>query len=463
MDGPGPATQANAEARAAREAAERSGRESQNAPFPNRGPGDDGDRFDDESETVYHHQIWEELLRRGSQDGQLRYGMLCLSSLKIQADHVTVNGQPETGTEPLDITAVEESQMTWDMNDRRFFPKNLSLWKRPASWPTPTREIGSLRHNGRIVLDHEGTPIRDFRIPLTISSKVEGLRIESWMRSDDRLTLGDIEARVWTKAGPGGRVPVYNKRALSKRASNARTRAGLISWTERKGRDEQIGFLDNLRTGAQRASNQVLDRDLTTEEKARFALIGLDMQKISQAPTRETRIQKIRRTAGRNAPGAAPSSGAATAGPSNSGAVAGGDDDDGEEAAPETQIRDQASPDDVEDTEAEGSVSSSLIDPSDCRHDEPMNPVEEGHLRDALEDTVEQFVFLTGQEPQPTNPGDNYFSQWSMLQEQFIAVWAANGNEDQAPRLRARDSWIGGISKWQYSDELLMTDDDEPE
>lgn len=285
--------------------------------------------------------------------------------------------------------------------------------------------------------------------------------MESWLRSDDRLTYGDIEARVWTKDGPHGkRVPVFERRALSKRASNARTRAGLIAWVTKKGREKQIGFLDNLRTETQRANNLAVDRDLTSEEKARLTLISLDEQKDSRAPTRADRIRKIRRTAGESETVAGPSSGAANAGPSDSGAVASGDDDDltddedGEEAAPETQIREQVSPDDAEDTDDEGSVSSSLIDPLDSRHDEPTNAEEEACLQEALANTMEEFAFLTEQEPQPTNPGDNYFSQWGMLQEQFRAVWAARGNEVEAPRLRARGRWTGGISQWYSAEEM---------
>lgn len=363
---------------------------------------------------------------------------------------------------------MEESQITWDMNDRRFWPKNLTLFERPHLWKTPTYDIDVMRYKGRIVHDHNGDPIRNFRIPLTISSKVEGLRMESWMRSDDRLTLGDIEARVFTKDGRGGeKVPVFDKRALSKRASNARTRAGLISWATKKGTETQKRYLRDLRTKTQDDSNLALGRDLTSQEKAHHAWLSLNEERISDAPTRANRIQKILRTAGKSGTVAGPSSGAANAGPSDSVAAASGDDDDltddtdGDEAAPETQIRDQAS--DSEDTDDKDSVSSSLIDPLDSRHDEPTNPEEEACLRDALANTVEEFVFLVDQEPQPTNPGDNYFSQWGALQEQFRAVWAALGNEVEAPRLRARDRWTGGISQWYFAEEIEAADDDEPE
>lgn len=365
----------------------------------------------------------------------------------------------------MDITAVESTQIAWDMGDRRFWPNNITLWERPNPWVNPTYEIGVMKYKGRVVLDYAGNPIRNFRIPLTISSKVEGLRIESWMRSDDRLTLSDIEAREWTKDAPGGRkVPTFDRRALSKRASNARTRAGLISWVAKKGRDRQTTFMDALRTPEQRARNLATDQDLTSEQKANYALLGLNEDKISEAPSRKERIDKIKRTAGTGGTVARPSLGTANAGPSDPVATASGDDDsstdekDGDEAVQETHIRDPASGDDTDD---EGSESSSLIDPFDSRHDQPLDPREEALLQRALANTVQEFLFLTGQEPVQTNLGDNYFSQWSMLQEQLRILWAARGNTVEAPRLRSRGRWTGGISRYYVAEVIEVADDDE--
>ena len=127
----------------------------------------------------------------------------------------------------------------------------------------PTYEVRIMKYKGHVVLDFAGNPIRDFRIPLTVSSKV-GMRMEAWMRYDDRLTLGDIMAPLWTKnASGGGKVPMYDRRALSKRACNARMKAGLISWMLKKGRDAQTAFMDKLQTPAQRARYLATDKDLT--------------------------------------------------------------------------------------------------------------------------------------------------------------------------------------------------------
>ena len=395
--------------------------------------------------------------------------MFVRRSRKNQTDMIVVHGQPAAGDDPLNITAVESTQTTWDMTDRRHWPDELTLWNRPTPWTRPTFDIGILKYKGRVVLDCDDNPIRNFRIPLTISSQVEGLRIEAWIRQDDRLTLKDIVARMWTidyiDKGKKKKKPRWDKRALSKRASNARARVGLISWATKKGRERQIEFLDGLRTEAQRESNQATDKDLTARQKAEHQLIGFNPNKKSNAPTRQGRIDKIRRkAAGTSSTAAGPSSEAADAGPSDSAAKAGGDDiltddTDVEGAAEEALVQDQPSDEVAED---EISVSSSLLDPVDSRHDQPTSLLEEALLEIALENTREDFVRRSGQQPQPTDPRDNYFSQWGMLQVQFSNMWVAEGNEDLGPRLAARDRWTGGIDRYHLADLLEGGwDDDE--
>lgn len=366
--------------------------------------------------------------------------------------------------------------MAWYIGDRTgnqtsaraFWPNNLTLYDAPNPRNNPTYEIGVMKYKGRVVLDYKENPIRNFRIPATISSKVEGLRIEAWMRSDHRLNLGDIEARVWTKVrSDGERVPAFNKRALSKRANNARTKAGLVSWVPKKGRDKQREFMNNLRTDAQRANNLATDKDLTSQEKAQLSLFGLDEERKSGAPTRQARIDKMKRTAGAGGTVAAPSLEATTTGPSDQAAAASDDDDDDdsssddsdrEEGVQDAHMRDQDSEDDTDD---EGSISSSLTDPLDSRNDRPTNPQEEAILRAALQDTVNEFSFLSGHVPVLASPGDNYFSQWGMLQEQFTVLWVARGNTEEAPRLIAKDRWTGGISQLEPTEEMEVADDEE--
>ena len=331
----------------------------------------------------------------------------------------------------------------------------LTLWQPPEPRNNPTYEVGVMRYKGHVVLDTSGWPIRDFRLPLTISSRIEGLRIEAWMRADNRLTLSDIVSRMWTKDGPGGsKVPSFDRRALSKRASLARCKAGLISWVPRGGRDEHTNFMDRLRTPEQRANNKAMDRDLTAKERDDYTKIGEDENKPNNAPAQ--RMTGAPGASGEDDTVAGSSSGAANAGPADPAEAASSEDDDimnvaSENDAADTQspAQEQASGNDSDDGE---SLASGLEDPFDSRHEEPTNFQERALLRRALEITVEHFVFITQRQPEQTNPDDNYFSQWGMLQGQLSSLWMLNGNEGEAPRLKARGRWTDGISQFESAE-----------
>ena len=369
-----------------------------------------------------------------------------------QADQVTANRHPASGDDRLDVTAPYPTQITWDLEDRSQWPHVLTLWQPAEPRNNPIYQVGVMRYKGHVVLDTSGSPIRDFRIPLTISSRIEGLRIEAWMRTDNRLTLGDIVSRMWTKDGLGGtKVPSFDRRALSKRASLARCKAGIISWLPKKGRDEHTTFMDSLRTPEQRANNKAMDRDLTFDEKQVYARLGVDENKPSNAPTRT-----IMGASGEDDTVAGSSSGAANAPPADPAAAASSEDDNmmnvdsGNDAADsESPAQEQASGNDSDD---EGSLASSLVDPFDSRHEEPTNSEERALLRRALKITVEHFEFMTGQQPQQTNPDDNYFSQWGMLQGQLSSLWMAMGNATGAPKLKARGRWTDGISQFEFAE-----------
>ena len=355
---------------------------------------------------------------------QLRF-VPCGSLRKVKLTEFTVNEQPKSGDHPMDLTAVESTQITWAMLDRRFWPRVLTLWDRPTPRNNPTYHVGTMRYKGHPVLDYAGNPIRNFRFPVTVSSNVEGLRLEAWLRSDNRLTMADIVARMWTKDAPeGGKTPAMRNDALAKRASLQRKQSGLISWVRKRGNEAQHAAMDRLRTPAQRAENLATDID----------------------PAPEPRRSRTKKRKGKPRGAAAgPSPATATAGPSDTvGADSGHDDSstndrDGDEAVQETH---------------QASRSSSLEDPLDSRNDQPTNPEEQALLRQALENTVEEFRELTTEEPELTNPGENYFSQWAMLQYQFRFFWEANGNTVEAPRLVARNRWTGGIARYYLGEEI---------
>jgi hypothetical protein len=72
----------------------------------------------------------------------------------------------------------------------------------------------------KILLDSEGYPIKYFSIlPLTLSTQLEGFRIEAFRRMDNRITMNDLRARmmpVWNQNRGEKAVPaenVFNMRA----------------------------------------------------------------------------------------------------------------------------------------------------------------------------------------------------------------------------------------------------------
>lgn len=170
----------------------------------------------------------------------------------------------------MDVTAYLGSQASWGQR-RESRPAVLSVWLPSAPRTHPTYDIGNLTYCGRRVLDVQGNIIRDFRcLPLTISSKVAGWRVEAWTRTDSRMKYGDIVARMKTQTTPRGRKPIYGARALASRTRNFRDHAGLVSWTTRNTLPASVTYMDNLRTPAQMASNKTTDKDLTFKQLAEY-------------------------------------------------------------------------------------------------------------------------------------------------------------------------------------------------
>ena len=385
------------------------------------------------------------------------------------------------------------TQIHWDFKNRAHWPRVLDFWARPNPWNNPTYNVGFMRYKGHLVLDYSGEPINDFRIPLTISSRVEGLRVQAWLRSDNRLTLADIEARMWTKnATGGGKKPFYGGRCLSKRESLSLVKVGLANWMFKAGNDGPREYMDSLRTPQQKANNLALGRDLTRGERAIHEVLS---KKENNALTREERLSKIeemtRMARGEEARGTSPRAANAEL-EDPVAATSSEDESDGSpepESEPEHQAFDAdnavADPADADSANADPAeidpadildVDSDFDDPYDCRNFPPVNPLEESLLQEALEATVDHFIELTGQQPAPTDRGENYFSQWAELQAEFRRLWIARYapavNPDAylqfedipgvppVPRLRRRGCWTIGISYFEFS---VIEDDEDDE
>ncbi|KMU90679.1 hypothetical protein CIHG_08490 [Coccidioides immitis H538.4] len=108
----------------------------------------------------------------------------------------------------------------------------LLLFRLEAPKESQSEPIGYLVENGKVVLDYQGNPVRNFPfLPRYISVKPSGWLVEFWMRSDTRLTYRDIKARMTAENEELPSDNVLNMR----RERDARKPLGLSCWTARRG------------------------------------------------------------------------------------------------------------------------------------------------------------------------------------------------------------------------------------
>lgn len=157
---------------------------------------------------------------------------------------------------------------------------------------------------GQIVLDYTGEPVRAFDIPWTISSAVEGCRIEAWKRANKRMKLTDIVARIYTKVEDGMKKPLGNQRYLATREKRFRQQEGLVAWEKQKAKREAVAYFDSLRSDAQKKHNLAVQRELTEAERATYEWITInrDLDRGDLTDTaqrrRENRMHQFQRRAG---------------------------------------------------------------------------------------------------------------------------------------------------------------------
>ncbi|CAF9926878.1 hypothetical protein IMSHALPRED_007076 [Imshaugia aleurites] len=143
--------------------------------------------------------------------------------------------EPSCGSALVDVTAVHKDQLSW-AEDIEYRPIELLSFYPPTTKQVSKKAIVNLRYDGKLLLDVRGKPLRDFpSLPLVISSMVKAFRVEAWMRSDRRMRIADITARMPVEvamdpAGHQNLRPVYDQGIVRKRTKKSRNSAGLITW-----------------------------------------------------------------------------------------------------------------------------------------------------------------------------------------------------------------------------------------
>ena len=124
---------------------------------------------------------------------------------------------------------MHEDQLPWGEDIERRAVE-LLMFDPSGGESEPKKAIGHLKYDGKIVVYYRQEPVQEFlSLPLVISSKAEG-----WMRSDKRIGITNIVARISVVvttdlAEHRSRVPEYQTETLRERAKNFRHLTGLVS------------------------------------------------------------------------------------------------------------------------------------------------------------------------------------------------------------------------------------------
>ena len=167
------------------------------------------------------------------------------------------------GTDPDDITSYLKDNKDWgpDWHQRPLILKRFAR----TNFPVPSYEPGALVDNGRVVIDQENHAVVAWReLPLCISSKVPGYKLEAWRRLNPRITIFDFLARMVKTDKPAS----SERNKLSMRMTRFRLKGACISWVEREGCSQIKEYMCNLIGSECVATNSTEDfgRDLTEVE-----------------------------------------------------------------------------------------------------------------------------------------------------------------------------------------------------
>ncbi|KAL8933119.1 MAG: hypothetical protein Q9216_006519, partial [Gyalolechia sp. 2 TL-2023] len=203
-----------------------------------------------------------------------------VNETNMQGSPDWVDIEPVSGRgEDVDITSYHVDQKTWGP-DRKDFPSILFTYAKPktANSQNSTRYM---YFNGMIVLDKDHRPVKAFpELNSTLSSKVEGFRLEAISRSNLKITSRDILARMPPKVTVtrGAQTivrPQCKPNALSMRRREFRGKNGLLSWTPREGSAEVKRYLDSLIGPRLVSLNSTREmRPLTDDEVKHILFLG---------------------------------------------------------------------------------------------------------------------------------------------------------------------------------------------
>lgn len=182
-----------------------------------------------------------------------------------------------SGLGATDVTAFLPSHRSWG-KERRQWPAVLfvlDIKKAPKPTPALPKQVPLWYRGGKLVLDRNSKPMRDFptTLPSTCSSELEGWLLVAMFHTDTRIQIGDVHARMPHEVmldGNKGKIPLFQVNTISMRMTRFRLEAGLLPREKRCGsRALELGLKELL--GDQcfnENSTRSFGRDLTVEEIA---------------------------------------------------------------------------------------------------------------------------------------------------------------------------------------------------
>ena len=172
---------------------------------------------------------------------------------------------PQGNGGPIDITTYHPDQKTWGpaWQDR---PPILKRFVR-GEYLGSSYEPAVLTDRGRVVIDQDNHAVKAWsELPLCISSKVPGWKMEAWRRINPKISIFDFLARMVRTDKPLD----SERNKLSMRMQRFRLKGACITWVEREGCEAIRDYMTNLIGPACVAANSIeaFGRDLTEAEMA---------------------------------------------------------------------------------------------------------------------------------------------------------------------------------------------------
>lgn len=139
--------------------------------------------------------------------------------------------------------------------DRQYRPAILFEFERRDRMD-PDYKVEPMMDKGRIVLDPDNHPVRNFReIPVTISSAVEGWLMEAIRRTNSKISAADFRARMLRSPTRDGNGTLITANAVDMRMTRWRQEHRCISWVTRGGSKAFKDHLWGLMTKEMRENN----------------------------------------------------------------------------------------------------------------------------------------------------------------------------------------------------------------